>query len=217
MTWLTEHWLDALGWGGSALLVFSLLQARVLRFRSLNLVACLLLLVFNAAIGVWPMVGMNAVLALINVWFIVRLLGERHDDAAFAVIEVGTRDAYLAHVLRLHATDVRRFQPDLDWQPDDPASHAFVVVRGDETVGVVLLRAEGDVAHLLLDYVTPRYRDFTPGEFVWRRSSALRDRGFRTVVTPEAMVGAYYDRIGFRREGASYVLDLDASPTPTTR
>ena len=63
MNWLGDHWLDILGWGGSALLVFSLLQASVLRLRTLNLVACVILLVFNAMIGVWPMVGMNAVLA----------------------------------------------------------------------------------------------------------------------------------------------------------
>ena len=48
MDWIGDHWLDVLGWGGSALLVFSLLQARVLRFRVLNLTACVLLVVFNA-------------------------------------------------------------------------------------------------------------------------------------------------------------------------
>ncbi|MBA3782005.1 MAG: hypothetical protein H0X12_09165, partial [Nocardioides sp.] len=47
MTWLEDFWLDILGWGGSALLVYSLLQSRVLRFRVLNLAACLLLVVFN--------------------------------------------------------------------------------------------------------------------------------------------------------------------------
>ena len=62
MTWLSDHWLDVLGWGGSALLVFSLLQARVLRFRALNLVACVILLVFIALIEVWPLDGMNVVL-----------------------------------------------------------------------------------------------------------------------------------------------------------
>ena len=41
-------WLDALGWSGSALLVYSLMQARVLRFRALNLIACVVLIVFNA-------------------------------------------------------------------------------------------------------------------------------------------------------------------------
>ena len=60
----------------------------------------------------------------------------------------------------------------------------------------------------MLDYVTPRFRDFSPGEFVWRRSNVLRDDGFVRVVTPPRMVGAYYDRLGFRPEGESWVLDL---------
>jgi hypothetical protein len=208
VNWLEDNWLDILGWGGSALLVFSLLQARVLRFRTLNLVACVILLVFNAILGIWPMVGMNAVLAAINVWFIVKLLGERHDDAVFEVLEVGPADEYLRHVLRIHGGDILRFQPDLVWDPSDERGHAFVVLRGDETVGVVLLRADGQVARVQLDYVTPRYRDFSPGEFVWRRSGLLREDGFTRVVTPPGMVGAYYDRLGFRRDGESYVLDL---------
>jgi hypothetical protein len=208
VTWLGDHWLDILGWGGSALLVFSLLQASVLRLRTLNLVACVILLVFNAMIGVWPMVGMNAVLAAINVWFIVRMLRERHDDAAFTVVEVGPADEYLRHVLRVHGTDILRFQPDFVWDPSTEGGHAFVVLKDDETVGVVLVEADGPVARVQLDYVTPRYRDFSPGEFVWRRSGVLREHGFARVVTPPGMVAPYYDRLGFHREGASYALEL---------
>ena len=83
-----------------------------------------------------------------------------------------------------------------------------ILMRGDETVGVVLLRRDGDIARILLDYVTPRYRDFTPGEFVWRRSGLLGDLGFRHVMTPPHMVDAYYDRVGFTSNGREYVLDL---------
>ena len=200
--------LDIVGWGGSALLIFSLLQARVLRFRALNLVASLVLLVFNALLEVWPMVGMNAVLAGINVWFLVRLLRDRHDETAFEVIEVGRDDAYLQHLLHVHGDDIRRYQPG--WTPTQAAErdHAFVVLRGDETVGVVLIDADHDVARVRLDYVTPRFRDFTPGEFVWRDSGVLTAMGFRHVMTPAGMIGAYYDRIGFRRNGTEYVLDL---------
>ena len=82
------------------------------------------------------------------------------------------------------------------------------MVKGDETVGVVVLRVEGDVARVLLDYVTLRYRDFTPGEFVWRRSGMLQRLGVRRVLTPAHMVGAYYDRVGFRPDGDRYVLEL---------
>jgi hypothetical protein len=208
VNWLGDHWLDILGWGGSALLVYSLLQSRVLRFRVLNLAACLILIVFNAFIGVWPMVGMNAVLCAINVWFIVRLLRDRHDEAAFQVLEVRNDDEYLRHVLRVHGADILRFNPDFVHDPSEQGQDAFLVQKGDETVGVVLLRAEGDTAHVLLDYVTPRFRDFSPGEFVWRRSGMLADHGYRRVVTSPTMVGPYYDRLGFQRDGESWVLAI---------
>jgi len=207
VNWLADHWLDILGWGGSALLVYSLLQASVLRLRVLNAVACVILIVFNAALEVWPMVGMNTVLVAINAWFIVQLLRARHDESAFEVLEVGPADEYLRHTLRVHGADILRFNPGF---VHDPATtdHAFLVQKGDETVGVVLLRTTGDTADVLLDYVTPRYRDFSPGEFVWRRSGMLTEHGIRRVVTRPGMVGAYYDRVGFRREGDSYTLGL---------
>ena len=202
-------WLDALGWAGSALLVFSLLQARVLRFRVLNLMACVVLVAFNGLVEVWPMVGMNVALAGINLWFIRRLLADRHDTAAFQVLEVGPNDEYLRHVLRVHGHDILRYQPDFVWDGAAPGRLAYLVQHGDETVGVVLLRDVGDgVAQIDLDYVTPRFRDFSPGEFVWRRSGLLTGEGFGRVVSPAAMVGPYYDRVGFRREGDVFVLDL---------
>ena len=49
-------WLDALGLAGSALLICSLLQARVLRLRVLNLSPAACCRVQRAA-RVWPMVA----------------------------------------------------------------------------------------------------------------------------------------------------------------
>ena len=203
-------WLDLIGWCGSALLVVSLTQARVLRFRVLNLVACIVLTGFNAALEIWPMVAMNVVLSLINLWHIRKLVTTRHDDAVYDVLEVGPDDAYLRHVLRIHEADIRAFQPDLVWDGAAPGRLAFLVQRGDETVGVVLVRDDGDgVARVQLDYVTPRYRDFSPGEFVWRRSTVLRERGFHRVVSPAHMVGAYYGRLGFEHDAGTDAWSLE--------
>lgn len=202
-------WLDALGWAGSALLIFSLMQARVLRFRVLNLLACLILIVFNALLGIWPMVAMNVALSLINLWFIRSLVATRHDEHVFEVLEVGPADEYLRHVLRVHHADMLKHQPDLLWDGAAPDRRAYLVQRGDETVGVVLAREEpGGVLQIELDYVTPRFRDFSPGEFVWRRSSLLHEQGLRRVVSPPAMVAPYYDKVGFRRQGDAFVLDV---------
>lgn len=199
--------LDVIGWAGSALLVWSLLQARLLRLRALNLAGCLVLIAFNAALGVWPMVGLNVVLTVINVWYLWRMLVTRHDDKAYQVVEVRADDEFLAHTLRLHGDDIARFNPGFDGI--DAGSAAFLVVNGDEVVGVVVFRGSGDgVARVELDYVTQRYRDFTPGEFVYRKSRYFAEHGWHTVVTPPGMKAPYYDRLGFRRDGESYVMEL---------
>lgn len=213
-------WIEVVGWLGSAVLVWSLLQARLLRLRAWNLVGSVILTGYNTAVGVWPMVGLNVVLAGVNLSHLVRLLRSRRDAGAYAVVELPADDPFARHVAAVHAADIARFNPGFAWPPEPAGRVAFLVLRGDEVVGVVLVRALPDaVAQVELDYVTPRYRDFTPGRFVFRRSGALTARGFRRVVTPPGMVAPYYARLGFTREGGVYVLDLagpasGAGPAP---
>ena len=150
----------------------------------LNTVACLILIVFNALIGVWPMVAMNVVLAAINLFFIARMLRERGDERAYAVLPVREDDAYLTHFLDVHRSDIDAFFPDFSHGPAAVRS-TYLVQHGDETAGVIVVRDEGEgMAQVELDYVTPRFRDFTPGEFVFRRSGVFRDHGFRQESSP---------------------------------
>ena len=109
----------------------------------LNLIACVVLTGFNGALGIWPMVGMNIALASINIWFIRKLVSERHDEHAFEVLEVGPNDEYLRHVLRVHGDDIVKFQPNFVWDGATTGRSAYLVQRGDETVGVVLVRDAG--------------------------------------------------------------------------
>ena len=203
-------WLSVIGWGGSALVVVSLLQTRILRLHWLNLVGCLVLIGFNTAIEVWPMVGMNVVLSVINGVQLWRLLRTRHDDASYAVLEVNGRDAYLRHLLRSHEHDIERFNPGFRQEITD-SRYAFLVQRSERTVGVVLADdAGGGRAQIELDYVLPEYRDFTPGEFVFRRSDVFTDHGFTQVIAPPRMRSSatYLHRVGFHADGDDLVLDL---------
>ncbi|QTE30190.1 YgjV family protein [Pengzhenrongella sicca] len=202
------NWLEVIGWVGSALVVVSLTQARVLRFRLLNLVGAVLATGYNLALGIWPFVVMNGVIAVIDVYWLARLLRERHDEQAYEVVQVDPADAYLDRVLRVHLADIRAFQPGFAWDRDARGRLAFLVLRGDETVGVVVVRDVGDgVGQVELDYVTQRFRDFTPGEFVYRRSGMFAAAGFRRLVAPADIADPkdYYARVGFRRDGADWV------------
>lgn len=200
-----------IGWGGSALVVVSLLQTRILRLRLLNLIGCVILVGFNLAIGVWPMVGMNAVLGVINIVYLWRLLRHRHDEAEYTVLQVNETDTYLGHVLTRHQKDIGQFNPGFT-----PAAspYAFLVQHGDRTVGVVLAHDAGEGrAQIDLDYVLPKYRDFTPGEFVYRRSDVFTDRGFHQVLASPHMRDStpYLNKLGFHPDGNHLVLDLPAT------
>jgi hypothetical protein len=209
--------LEIIGWFGSALLVVSLLQTRVMRLRVLNSAASAVLVGYNAALGVWPMVAMNVVLVGINLSVIWRMLRQRHDARAYDVVRVGVGEPFLARLLARHAEDIARFNPAPE-ALSAQAEHAFLVTSGDEVVGVVLSRAgeAPDEQQVVLDYVLPPYRDFTPGEFVFRADGPFAQMGARRVVASHAMTAsaAYLAAVGFRPDGDRQVLRLGDAPSP---
>ena len=206
--------VEVVGWAGSALLVLSILQTRVVRLRVLNGIASLILLGYNLAIEVWPMVAMNAVLAAINAWALIGLVRRRHDARAYEAVPMATDEPFLRHLLARHASDVARFNPDLPADPLSVTDHAFVVSAGDEVVGLVLSRdgAAAGEQQVVLDYVLPAYRDFTPGEFVFRPDGPFARLGTRRVVASPGMTASegYLRAVGFRADGGRQVLDLVA-------
>ena len=220
--------LDIFGWVSSGLIIFSLMQARVLRFRVLNLTGAALATVVNALLGVWPFAAMNLAITVIDIYWIWRLGRERHDEEVYDVVEVGVDDAYLRHALRVHSEDVRATYPgfplaEIAGTADSPPAKgaaapdadrsAFLVLRGDETVGMVVVRDAGaGVGEVELDYVTERFRDFTPGEFVYRRSGVFSDRGFSRLVVDAAPGSAdYFERVGFERVGQRWEREIDVA------
>lgn len=199
--------LEIVGWLGSAVVVWSMMQQRILRLRFINLVGCLLQILYNGVLGVWPVVVLNVVLAAIQVVNLYRLLGSRHSEEAYEVLRVDPAGEYLHHLLTRHRADIERFTPGFRGPAPDGA--AYLIVKGEETVGYVLLHDAGDgVAQIDLDHVVEKYRDFTPGEFVFNASDILLEDGYRRVRTAPGVKEPYYGRIGFTEAGQAYELDL---------
>ena len=202
--------LEAVGWIGSGIVVWSMMQQRILRLRLYNLIGCLVQVLYNGVLGVWPVVALNAVLAVIQVVNLTRLLRGRDDPDSYAVAAVEAHGPLLGQLLERHRADIGRFHPG--FERPSPDADAYVVLSGDELVGAVVVHDAGDgLAQIELDYVTEKYRDFSPGRFVFRRSGVLAERGYRAVASAPDVVEPYYEQIGFRREGERYVLDLAAA------
>jgi len=209
----TDVVLEAIGWTGSILIVWSLMQARVLRFRWMNFVGAFIATIYNGVIGIWPFAFMNAAITIIDAYWLIRLYRERHDDAIYSVLSLDPEDPYLQHVLAIHADDITSHQPDFSAHSatGDGARATFLVTHGDEAVGVVAVKHQGAGVGLIeLDWVKERFRDFAPGEFVYRSSGALTDAGFSRleIKAHAALDQDYLKRMGFETEGSRWVREL---------
>jgi hypothetical protein len=200
-------WVEVIGWTGAIILVGSLLRDRAWRGRGLTILAAFVLGVYGALVTAWPVVAVSVAVVTITVADRARARS-RLRTHGYTLLEVDPRDEYLRHVMRVHEDDIRRFNPGFVFDPAQPGATAFMVLRGDETAGVVLLVDGGPgIARLQLDYVTPRYRDFTPSQFVYERSGWFADHGYRLVVAPPRMArdDPYLQRMGFRQQGDEWV------------
>ena len=98
-----------IGWIGSVLSVSSMLQKRQMRFRVLNLAACVAMVTFNVANASWSIVTLNIVVAAINIQHIIALLRRKGDTAATTTTAT-TASATTATETTATATTARRRQ-----------------------------------------------------------------------------------------------------------
>lgn len=209
-------WWEILGWTGSALVVISLVVASVRRFRWLNLTGSAIATAYNVALGIWPFAAMNAIISIIDVYWLARLGKESRTADGYDVVVARGDDPLVTHLLRRHGADVATFHPDTlagangGTLPDAADAHAFVIMRGDEVIGLTVVRpVAGDAAgepgarvgEVAVDYVTPRFRDYGPGTVLYRENAGLwAGLGLDRLVlrAPVDSVADYARKIGFR-------------------
>lgn len=205
------NWFEAFGWLGSILVVLSLMLSDLRKFRTFNLIGSVIATIYNAAIEIWPFAAMNGAIALINIYWLIRLHRERFVSRNYAVLRADLSDDAVQHTLREHADEIATFYPQFDPVAPDQGRHAFLVVTGDVTVGLVVLRTTGEgSAEVELDFVTKAYRNYSPGEFVYQDSGVITELGLTRLVVPTGAAGdqKHFRRLGFVPDDAGLVLQV---------
>jgi hypothetical protein len=202
----TRAVLEIFGWISSGLIVLSLAQARVWRFRIMNFAGAALGTMYNALLGIWPFAAMNAVITVIDAYWMVRLSREGR-PATYDLLRVDHDDPYVQHFLKIHAKGTRSHFPHFD--PQAPTRATVLVLRGDETVGVVAISDTTDrTAHVSLDYVTDRFRDYTPATYVYEDSGLFERLGVEHIQVPGTADHKYLRRMGFRPHEDEWVREV---------
>jgi hypothetical protein len=76
--------ITALGWLGTALVIASYAQSSVSRLRRISLVASVVLIAFNAVLGIWSNVALEVALVVVNLARLRRTDAQDHDSGAEA-------------------------------------------------------------------------------------------------------------------------------------
>ena len=200
-------WVEILGYAASALVVASFAMRSVVRLRTVSLVGSVTFAVYGLLIGAVPVVITNAAAALLNAWNLRRELAPAASSVNAVAIEPDA--PFLVDYLTANLTEIHRSQPEFTLDGDYP--FARLVTRDGLPAGAFLARPLGDELEVVLDYVSPAYRDSVVATWLFGPGSAVfTELGVHRLVA-RASTGehrTYLEACGFCPEGGGYVKQL---------
>ena len=162
---------EIIGWTGSVLVIVSLMQRSIFKLRLIGVGAAGAFVVYGLLIGAYPIAIVNVVVIAVHLYFLRKLTA--HPEEIFSTLEVYPESRYLAYFLEFYANEISRSQPEFSYDPGGDHWASFLL-RGHVPAGLVIARhcQDGSLA-IELDFVTPEYRDFKLGEFLYSEASGL--------------------------------------------
>lgn len=161
--WLNLPVIEWIGYIASTLVLISLSLSSLVKLRIFNFFGSAIFSFYGFYIGALPVGLMNLLIALFNIYYLRSLLFHKE---LFDVVKAREDDAYLKKFLDYHRSDIKRFFPQFKI-PTSKNIQILLALRNATVAGVFIV-AEGDnkEGEILLDYVTPQFRDYKTGRFL---------------------------------------------------
>jgi hypothetical protein len=198
--------VEIVGYVASALVVISLMMARLFWLRVVNLIGSTSFAIYGVLIEAWPVVATNGIIAVVNVVYLARMSRTR---SFFELLEVAPDDAYLRRFLEFHGEDIRRFAPHAARKPRPDHVHVFIL-RDMVAAGLVILERRPDGhAWVHLDYAIPGYRDHRHGRYLYHdREDWFRAHGIAVLMADPAdgPHTRYHRRMGYEPDGSGALM-----------
>lgn len=191
---------ELIGYAGSVIILISLLMKSLLKLRWINLAGSILFSLYGLMIKAWPVFGINAVIVIIDAWFIFQMSRRWDYFALVPLSEIGT--AYFRKFFLYYENDIRAFFPDIAFQ-SLAGPETYILFRNMAPVGFFALKLEGEVARVVGDYVAPEYRDFKTGKFVYDvKRMYFKEKGIKRFVADygKDIHSKYLIRNGFKTD-----------------
>ena len=209
---------DLLGYIASGLIVIAMSMTAIVRLRIVGFMGATAMAAYGVALGAWPVVGANTIIAAMHAVQLRRLMarGSRFELQPIA----SASQWYLQRFIAFYADDIRKTHPEFDVAAfmrdvEHVDFKGFFVLRDMLSSGLFLYR-EDPATHaivIVLDYVTPKFRDLKNARFAYAELPRMVDSAVfrRCLVRPATdEMRRYFLRFGFVpvAEGADGMLSL---------
>lgn len=196
--------IEMIGYIGSGLVIVSMLMTSVKKLRIINAIGSLIFTVYAFIIKSYPTAIMNIFLVLINLYNLYKLT---KTTKPYGLIECSGEDASIRYFLNYYKEDIRNFFPNFDMQTHGRIVMATVCEEKTAGVFVANKNEEDSSLHVLLDFVSPEYRDLGPAKFVCEE---LKKRGIKSLTMDFGTCkdDAFINRLGYASNGSQLIKSL---------
>lgn len=204
---------EVVGYLGTALIVFSLAMKSIVRLRIVNLTGALLFVVYGMTISSLPVIVLNSLTSLLNIYHLFKI---HHRKIKFEILQAfSVDDPMMCKFMDFYRDDILSFfgVPDLSKKKQ---YLSLYILRDMQLAGIFIgemIKVDSNYrVHILIDYVTPEYRDFKNSKFlfgenkVWFRKHKI-NKFFCS--TNNALHREYLKRIGFTKQEGTFTLELN--------
>ena len=188
-------WQEWLGYVASLIVLVSLLMSSVKRLRWINLIGSLVFAVYGFLISALPVALMNLGIVMINAYYLFQMYAKKDYFKLMLVSDL----TYFNVFIENYEKDMKAFMT-FDEALDNPSLERVFMLRNASPAGVLVGKRNESTLEILVDYVTPTYRDFKMGQFLYQdQVSFFKDQGITKLVSKPGSEKhqMYLKRMGF--------------------
>ncbi|MBN2237926.1 MAG: YgjV family protein [Bacteroidales bacterium] len=189
--------IEIIGYLGSFFIAFAMTFSSIIRLRWFSLVGTILFTTYGFSIGAYPVGIVNAFIMITNIVFLIKQYSKKE---LFRTLEIRNDNKYLIDFIQFHKEDIARFFPKFESVGDENRI-SFLVLRDMQVAGVFIGKiVEPGKLCVELDYVTPAYRDYKLGKFVYKSGQSIfKQRNITQLISGSYSTkhNVYLKKLGF--------------------
>ncbi|MCT8137839.1 YgjV family protein [Anaerobacillus sp. CMMVII] len=197
------NWLEWLGYLASLIVLISLLMSSIIKLRWINLVGSSLFSLYGFLIGALPVGLMNLGIALINIYYLVKIYSATAKKEYFKLLSIERDSEYFNHFLNFYKEGLKKYT-DPSKLKTNTYEVSFYILRNMVPAGVFIgSKYDENTLKVELDFVIPEYRDFKIGSFVYEESKDhFLDKGYNRLISYSSNADHidYLKKMGFEEK-----------------